>query len=567
MQKPAHLKIVDQFGVNRKVPLEKRVFTIGRKPGNDLVLLSSGVSRDHGAIVYEDDSYYLVDKGSKSGLFVNGAPVTRHELHHQDKIGVGGHEDCQIQFVEESASVIFASSDNLKLSQTDYSPGVSANEELQRLSRYVEINQAFKFSLTPDDVLCLIVDAAIEMANAERGCLMLKNEAGQLEFKIARDSKRNLLSGSDFQMSQTVVAEAFRENRTVVVADFLENNQAERQSVYNLSLRSIVCVPLRHFRMNEAIGVTSVLKHNTTGVLYVDSRKTRGTFSKTSLTLLESLAFEASKSLESVRLMQEEQGKKRLEHEFATAREVQLALLPTSFVQPAHFEVAAHSVPCRYVGGDFYDLLTLDDGRAVLLLGDVSGKGISAALLAAMAQGIIQALFDSQLSLSELLSSLNRVLVRKSDSNRFITLFCALIDPDGTFTFANAGHNPAILVRANGETEFLSTGSMLLGAFDHAQYHPQQTKLGPGDVVVTFSDGVTEAVNAANQMFGDKRLERLVRDNVALSAQEIKDLIEKDVLAFTRGLPQGDDITLIALKMKAVDPFAATLSPLPSPLL
>jgi sigma-B regulation protein RsbU (phosphoserine phosphatase) len=560
MQKPALLKIVDQFGVKKSMRLEKRVFTIGRRPENDLVLLSSGVSRDHGAIVYDGDHYYLVDKGSKSGLFVNGQPITRCELHHLDKIAVGGHDDCQIEFIEESASVIFSSPESLNLSQSDSAPGISANEELQRLARYVEINQAFKFSLTPDDVLCLIVDAAIEMAKAERGCLLLKNEAGQLEFKIARDSKRNLLSGTDFQMSQTVVAETFKENRTVVVTDCLEDNQGARQSVYNLNLRSIVCVPLRHFRMNETIGVTSILKHDTIGVLYVDSRHTR-TFSKSSLTLLESLAFEASKSLESVRLMQEEQGKKRLEHEFATAREVQVALLPTSFVQPAHFEVAAHSVPCRYVGGDFYDLLTLEDGRAALLLGDVSGKGISAALLASMAQGIIQALFDSQLSLSALLTSLNRVLVRKSDANRFITLFCALIDPDGTFTFANAGHNPAILVRANGKTELLSTGSMLLGAFEDVKYQTQQTKLGPGDVVVIFSDGVTEAVNAANQVFGDMRLEQLVRDSVGLRAKEIKDRIEQEVLAFTRGLPQGDDITLIALKMRDVDQFAATLAP------
>ncbi len=196
-----------------------------------------------------------------------------------------------------------------------------------------------------------------------------------------------------------------------------------------------------------------------------------------------------------------------------------------------------------------------------MLLGDVSGKGISAALLASMAQGIIQALFDSQLSLSALLTSLNRVLVRKSDSNRFITLFCALIDPDGTFTFANAGHNPAILVRADGKTELLSTGSMLLGAFEDVKYQTQQTKLGPGDVVVTFSDGVTEAVNAANQMFGDMRLEQLVKDSIGLSAKEIKDRIEQEVLTFTRGLPQGDDITLIALKMRDVDPFAATLAP------
>ncbi len=175
MQKPALLKIVDQFGVNKALPLENRLFTIGRKPGNDLLLLSSYVSRYHGAIVYEDDAYYLVDKGSKSGLFVNGQRITRCELHHLDQIRVGDHDDCQIQFLEEAAPVIFGTHPSLNLSQIDPAAGASANEELQRLARYVEVNQAFKFSLTPDDVLCLIVDAAIEMADAERGCLMLKN--------------------------------------------------------------------------------------------------------------------------------------------------------------------------------------------------------------------------------------------------------------------------------------------------------------------------------------------------------------------------------------------------------
>ena len=152
----------------------------------------------------------------------------------------------------------------------------------------------------------------------------------------------------------------------------------------------------------------------------------------------------------------------------------------------------------------------------------------------------------------EVLTSLHRVLVRKSDVNRFITLFCALIAPDGTFSFVNAGHNPPILVRANGQTELLSTGSMLLGAFDFAEFHTRETKLEPSDVVVVFSDGVTEAVNTANQLFGDQRLEELIKESASLSAKEIKDRIEQEVRAFTRDVPQRDDITMIALKMRSL---------------
>jgi len=553
MQKPAHLKITDHFGVEKKLPLAKPVFLIGRKADNDLQLLSDSVSRYHAEIVYEDETYYLVDKGSKRGSFINDQRVERCALQHLDRLGIGGEDDCQLQFIDETvatASAIFDSNSGLNLTQAGRLRA-SANEELQKLARFVEVNQAFKFSLTPDDVLCLIVDAAIEITNAERGFLMLKNEAGNLEFKVARDRDRNWLVGQEFAMSHTVVEEAFKNNRSVIINDSLEHGAlALRQSVRDLDLRTIVCIPLRRFQMSERMDATSVLKRDVIGVLYVDSHLIGGQLSQTSITLLESLAFEATKSLESVRLMHEEREKQRLEREFDMAREVQVALLPTTFVQQAHFEVAGQSIPCRYVGGDFYDLLTLKDGTAVFTLGDVSGKGIAAALLASMAQGVMQAQLSSGFSLAKVVASLNRVVVQNSASNRFITLFCAALDRAGNFSFVNAGHNPPILVRTDGQIELLSTKSLVLGAFDFAEYRANQTKLAPGDVVVIFTDGVTEAVNTSNEMFSDERLEQLVKASADLSAEQIKDRVLEEVLAFTRGLPQGDDITLIALKMK-----------------
>src|SRR5262249_28569912 len=134
--------------------------------------------------------------------------------------------------------------------------------------------------------------------------------------------------------------------------------------------------------------------------------------------------------------------------------------------------------------------------------------------------------------------------------NRFITLFCATLDPDGHLTYINAGHNLPVLVRADGQTETLTTKSVLLGAFDFVEYKPRQTRLAPGDVVVMYTDGVTEAINTDNQMFGEERLEKLVKDCISLSAEGIKQRILNEVLVFTAGLPQGDDITLIVLKMK-----------------
>ncbi len=556
MQKPAQLKIINRFGVLRFLPLNKPVFTIGRKAENDLQLLSDSVSRQHAEIVYESEIYYLVDIGSKRGSYVNDQRIERCALQHLDRVRIGGDEDQQIFFLDdtvEKASAIFESSPVLTFSQTsqDRARAASANEELQKLSRFIEVNQAFKFSLTPDDVLCLIIDAAIEITGAERGFLMLRNQNGDLEFKVARDRERNWLVGNEFTMSRSVVEEVFKQNRSVIINDTLDSaSHFARESVRSLDLRAIACIPLRRFQMNEFMDATTVLKRDVIGVLYVDSHVIGGTLTETSLRLLESLAFEATKSLENVRLMQEEHEKKQLEQELGMARQVQVALSPTAFIQPEHFEVSAHSIPSRYVGGDFYDLITLKDGRSVLALADVSGKGIAAALLAAMAQGALQAQFAGNMPLPEVVASLNKVLVQRSASNNFITLFCAVLDRDGQFTYINAGHNLPILARENGQTEMLTTKSVVLGAFDFVEYNPRETRLVSGDVVVIYTDGVTEAVNTNNEMFGDERLENLVRENVNLSADEIKKKILDEVLSFTRGLPQGDDITMIVLKMK-----------------
>ena len=208
MQKPARLKIVNRFGVMRSLPLGKPVFTIGRKAENDLQLLSDSVSRQHAEIVYEDDAYHLVDIGSKRGTFVNDQQIARCALQHLDRLRIGGDEDQQIIFLDdtiERASAIFDSSPRLTLTPQQADRVTSANEELQKLARFIEVNQAFKFSLTPDDVLCLIVDAAIEITQAERGFLMLRNLAGDLEFKVARDDTRSWLEGADFAMSLSLI--------------------------------------------------------------------------------------------------------------------------------------------------------------------------------------------------------------------------------------------------------------------------------------------------------------------------------------------------------------------------
>lgn len=556
MQKPGRLKITNRFGITRYLPLDKPIITIGRKAENDLQILSDSVSRRHAEVVFNDEIYFLVDVGSKRGTFINNQRVDRWALQHMDVIRIGGADDQQIIFLDdtiERASAIFDSSPHLTLSIPSQSRELipSANEELQKLARFIEVNQAFKFSLTPDDVLCLIVDASIEITNAERGFLMLRNDNGDLEFKVARDRDRNTLAGNDFVMSRSVVEESFKLNRSVIINDASEGtSRYARHNMQNIDLRSIACIPLRRFQMNEHMDATSIVKRDVIGVLYVDSSVTGTPLTETSIRLLESLAFEATKSLENVRLMQEEQEKKNLEFELGTAREVQLALSPISISQTDKFAISPGSLPSRFVGGDFFDIIPLPDNRFAFALGDVSGKGIAAAILAGVAQGALQGLFTSGTELETVFSIINKVVTQRSASNSFVTLFCGVLDTDGTFSFINAGHNPPVLARCDGSVEHLFTKSLIIGAFDFAQYKSQKVTLKQGDTIAMFTDGVTEAVNKQNEMFGDSRLEQLIIQNSHLSAELLKERIINEVHTFTEGQPQMDDITLLVLKMK-----------------
>ena len=269
------------------------------------------------------------------------------------------------------------------------------------------------------------------------------------------------------------------------------------------------------------------------------------------LRLLESLAFEATKSLESVRLMHEEQEKKQIEQELGMARQVQVALSPTAFKVAGHISRSPRTTSRRATSeATSTTSFRSRDGRSAFALGDVSGKGVAAALLAAMAQGALQAQFTSNLPLTEVVTSLNKVLVQRSASNRFITLFCATLDPDGHFTYINAGHNPPILARTERRDRDADDEIRPARRVRLRRIQTEADTARPGDVVVMYTDGVTEAVNADNQMFGDERLVSLVAASASLSADEIKGRVLGEVVAFTSGLPQGDDITLIVLKMR-----------------
>jgi sigma-B regulation protein RsbU (phosphoserine phosphatase) len=269
--------------------------------------------------------------------------------------------------------------------------------------------------------------------------------------------------------------------------------------------------------------------------------------SESARSALAVVAGEAASAIESARLYREAIEKARLERELQLAAEIQRALLPEACQSGAHFEVAAASVPCRAIGGDFFDYFNQPDGTFGFVLGDVAGKGPSAALLTAMIQGAFASQVTTAESPAALMAHVNRTLIRRAIQSRFATVMHGMLAADGRFTYSNAGHNPPFVIGQRGVRR-LETGGLILGLFPHATYEQETIRLEDGDMLVVFSDGVTEAENAAGEQFGEDRLLSCIdRGN---SPQVQLDRILADVRSFAAGTAQNDDVTALVLRFK-----------------
>jgi len=304
-------------------------------------------------------------------------------------------------------------------------------------------------------------------------------------------------------------------------------------------VRSVLAVPL-------GVG------ENVFGIIYADSPIAEGRFTEDHLKVLTTLASVAAIRVENARLTEEQFERERLERELQVASEIQQRFQPTSAPQVTGYELQGISFPCYEIGGDYYDFIQRSNGNLVVALGDVSGKGTAAALLMSSLHAAVHAQFDTHKSLAETIASINRYLVESIPANRFVTLFYADLDPKtGALAFLNAGHNPPLIVHAGGTMEQLAAGGLPLGIMADADFREGNTKLLPGDVLVIYSDGVTEAVSPTGEEFGPTRLYEAVARNMDGSAAGIRDRIESALTKFSQGTPAADDITLVIVKRLA----------------
>ncbi len=541
----ARFSYIDESGKECSANFVPPRFTIGRSSNNNLVLGHMGISRAHAEVLLRDGKYLLRDLESKLGTFVNGARIEETVLANGDRIQLGG---------SQGMSLVFHGGDLLQslLSLSDEKSEVSISVRgFKEIGMLLATFRALSSISLLDDLLALVVDTAIELTGAERGFIMLKEDDDNLSFRCARNSNKRPLDGSHFETSHRIPIEVFKTGRRAVISDLdLGDMSDDHAATRRLGLRSISCVPLSYLAFQDSGNVSGVQHTETIGVLYVDSQQIGAGLSTTHIDALETLASEAAMAIYNARLFKDSQEKRRIEEQLAIAREMQQALLPQPNKELPSIRACSQNLPCHEVGGDYFDYFDLEGGRLCFVLGDVAGKGISAALLASVVQGIFstQTFLDSPLT--TIVSNLNRNLTKRGTGNRFVTSFFGILDPEGNCVYVNAGHNPPYLVRRNGTIEELTEGGMVLGLFAGAQYQCETVRLAPGDHLVLFTDGVVEALNISGEEFSEERVRALLKANTGLAAPEILARLRDAVLAFSMNVPQHDDITIMALDFK-----------------
>ena len=527
------LLVTDTLG-RRVIPLDKALLTLGRRSETDVCVPGVGVSRVHAEIHAEQGAFRLRDRASKFGTWVNGERKDEHLLKHGDHIRLGQSEDTHIIFLlndEEPSS---------------HRSAADAASELRHMAGLLDGLRALGSGRVLDDVLALVLDSAIEVTGAERGFIMLANRAGQLEFKLARGRGRVTLAGKTFATSQKIPETVFATGREMIVEDQLDGAVATQHAgTVALGIRYVLCTPLQVVRCAERSEEQS--KQQTTGVLYLDSRERGALRSKSARAALETLTAEAGVAIENAHLYRDALERAKFEEELKIAAAIQQSLLPVSGRTGGFFTTAGASVPCRAIGGDFFDYVDLPTGKFGFILGDVAGKGSPAALLASALLGMFSAEAVYHNSAAALMTRLNSNLLRRGIEARFLTSFYGLLDRDGSLVYSNAGHNAPVLVTRD-SVRRLEAGGLILGLFDHATYEEETIALRPGDFVISFSDGVTEAFNASGEEFGDARLLACVESHRGDAPQVMLDALLADVRSFCGGAAQSDDVTMVVVR-------------------
>ncbi len=515
-------------------------FTIGRKPGNDVVLADPRVSREHAQIVREGTEYVLVDLSSKLGTFVNGQRVARHRLQNHDRLEFGSREGVYLLFASDAPTPVATQQLLGRIGE------LSSASELEKLSLLLEAARKLNGTRVLEDVLPTLLELTLRLTKAERSYIFLRESQGRLRLAAGRDAQGRPLA-DDTTISRSILNQAADSGCEFLLTDTSRFSDVEaHNSIIAFDLRTVICIPLcagprPPAESTNTDAVAPASSGQVRGVLYLDSHVTSHAMTGTGDDVLRALAREVASLLENAYLVQAEAAARGYQQELAIAASIQQGLMNISVPEVPFATIHARSVPCREIGGDFFDVVRTDEGL-VALVADISGKGISAALLASTLQGFIASQLMANMPLTHVAAAVNAFLCHKRVESKYATLALALLTPNGELEVVNCGHVlPLLLSRDRGST-FMEGSNMPVGLFAEATYENIRCRLNPGERLLLYSDGITEAANAQDEFFGDARLQQ------AAIANSPVDEIFAQVNTFTGNKPADDDCTLLEVR-------------------
>lgn len=551
-----YLEVISPDHSRRSVRVTESPFFIGRggELGPRLQLSDRRISRQCAAIVFERGSYYLEDHGQRGGIFVNGEKIGRRALESGDVITFEFSDSYRIIFRSSVADTTITNilTELGSVSSSDATPG-----GLRKLSLLLEATMLLHSWHPIEAVLNTMIDNAIAITKADRGLLLEPDPSGALRVHLARHSGGARLPTEGITPSQTAMRMALERRSSIVTEDLAQADRDLRaaQSVVAQQLQAIVVIPLYAMpRAKPGESAVHTGRGEFLGVLYLDSRRPAA-FSKLDRQILDALALEAATVLDNARLVERERERQRLEQELNIARDIQMALLPRGLREFPHVAITGINSSCLTVGGDYFDIFPMADERTGFLIADVSGKGLGAALLTTMLQGAFSSMAASG-DPARVFQHINRFLCEHAEVGRFATLFFGILDSNGQLDFINAGHPSPLLLRRGEVTAPFTEGSVPVGLLPEAEYVAARVNLEPGDTIILFSDGVTEAMNPDEEMFGVSRLCNALSGQHDVSLDRLQSTVMECVENFARGASQADDITLMLVRYRAAEAVA-----------
>jgi serine phosphatase RsbU (regulator of sigma subunit)/pSer/pThr/pTyr-binding forkhead associated (FHA) protein len=534
---------------------------IGRHPECDIVVDAGAVSRQHARINQSNGDFFLEDLKSRNGTYLNGRQITEptqlaekdrikicdllftFHLEDPDKVPIdvsGGSRTTPVDLVvsDEEAD---ANASSTIMSTLDVASSSKLRLEVKpeaKLRAVLEISRNLSNTLALDEVLPKILESLFKIfPQADRGFILLYDaRANRLVPKAVRFRRQDREDDS-IAISRTIVNKAMQEGKAILSADAASDSRFDMsQSIADFQIRSMICAPLM-----SSSGQAQ-------GIIHIDTKSSQSKFQQEDLDVLSSAAMQAAQAVENASLHEHLAAEQRLLRELEFASEVQGSFLPKQRPEIPHFAFFDYYKPARHIGGDYYGYVTLPDDHLAVAVGDVAGKGVPAALLMASLSAQVSFCLAAEPTPADAINRLNKVLTGSGSESRFITFVLAVLDlKNYTMTLVNAGHVAPLLRRLGApEVKDLGsdTGGVPLGVAPEIPYQQADFPLKPGDLVVLSSDGVTEAMNPDNELYGSERL----RQKIAAGPERIEALgneILEDVRSFAGERSQNDDITLV----------------------